>query len=87
MVVMEDPIDTEMVGDLQTFNAAIETASCPSGEIEILPKGDLGRVAWFSLIASWVQEALYLGCELPSATRHSSRKTSFVSVLIARMNQ
>ena len=38
MVVMEDPIDTEMVGYLQTFNAAIETAICPSGEIEILLK-------------------------------------------------
>jgi hypothetical protein len=39
MVVMEDPTDSETIGDLQKmFNAAIEPAICPSGEIELLLK-------------------------------------------------
>ena len=39
MVVMEDPTDSETIGDLQKmFNAAIEPALCPSGETELLLK-------------------------------------------------
>ena len=39
MVVMEDPTDSETIGDLQKmFNAAIEPAICPSGETELLLK-------------------------------------------------
>jgi type IV pilus assembly protein PilB len=39
MVVMEDPTNSETIGDLQKmFNAAIEPAICPSGEIELLLK-------------------------------------------------
>lgn len=35
-VVMEDPTDSETIGDLQKmFNAAIEPAVCSSGEIEL----------------------------------------------------
>jgi type IV pilus assembly protein PilB len=38
-VVMEDPTDSETIGDLQKmFNAAIEPAICPSGETELLLK-------------------------------------------------
>ena len=38
-VVMEDPTDSETIGDLQKmFNAAIEPALCPSGETELLLK-------------------------------------------------
>jgi type IV pilus assembly protein PilB len=36
-VVMEDPTDSETIGDLQKmFSAAIEPAICPSGEIKLL---------------------------------------------------
>ena len=38
-VVMEDPTDSETIGDLQKmFRAAIEPAVCPSGEIELVLK-------------------------------------------------
>lgn len=38
-VVMEDPTDSETIGDLQKmFNAAVEPAICPFGETELLLK-------------------------------------------------
>jgi len=45
-VVMEDPTDTETIGDLQKmFRATIEPAICPTGEIELV-LGELFDV-WF----------------------------------------